>query len=219
MLRAGVPHGNIHIVINPNFVFLGAALSVVGAVSYARDTIRGVTQPNRVSWLMWTIAPLLAFVAELRQGVGLQSVMTFAVGFAPFIIFCSSFFTRRAVWQLGPFDLACGVASGLGIVGWIVSSNNVVALVSFMAADCLAGLPTIYKSWKEPDSESVGIYLAGLVSSLITLATVTVWTTAEVAFPIQIGLLTGLQVVLVSGRLGPRFRRQHREPVATAREG
>ena len=68
--------------INPNFVFLGAAFSIIGALSYARDTIRGVTKPNRVSWLLWTIAPLLAFAVELRQGVGLQSVMTFAVGFA-----------------------------------------------------------------------------------------------------------------------------------------
>ncbi len=196
--------------INPNFVFLGAAFSIIGALSYARDTIRGVTKPNRVSWLLWTIAPLLAFAAELRQGVGLQSVMTFAVGFAPFIILCSSFFNRSSVWKLGAFDFACGLASGLGIVVWIISSSNIVALVSFMAADCIAGLPTIYKSWKVPETESVGIYLAGVVNALLTLATVKVWTTAEVAFPIQIALLTGLEVLLVTGRLGPRLRREGR---------
>lgn len=196
--------------INPNFVFLGATLSIIGALSYARDTIRGVTKPNRVSWLLWTIAPLLAFAAELRQGVGLQSVMTFAVGFAPFIILCSSFFNRDSVWKLGAFDFTCGLVSGLGIVVWIISSNNIEALVSFMAADCIAGLPTIYKSWKVPGTESVGIYLAGMVNALLTLATVKVWTTAEVAFPIQIALLTGLQVLLVAGRLGPRLRREGR---------
>jgi hypothetical protein len=45
-----------------------------------------------------------------------------------------------------------------------------------------------------------------LFNALITLATVTNWTTAEVAFPIQIAVLAGLQVLLISGRLGPRLR-------------
>jgi len=49
-----------------------------------------------------------------------------------------------------------------------------------------------------------------VVNALLTLATVKVWTTAEVAFPIQIALLTGLQVLLVTGRLGPRLRREER---------
>jgi hypothetical protein len=196
-------------VINPNFVFLGAAFSLFGALSYARDTIRGVTRPNRVSWLLWTIAPLLAFGAEVHQGVGLQSVMTFMVGFAPLIIFCSSFFNSSSVWALGPFDYACGIASLLGILVWILSSNDTIALLAFMAADGLAALPTIYKSWHHPESESVGIYVAALLNSIITLATVKIWSTAEVAFPIQIGLMTVLEVVLISGRVGPRL---HREP-------
>jgi hypothetical protein len=195
-------------VINPNFVFLGSALSLIGASFYARDTIRGITQPNRVTWLMWTVAPMLAFTAELRQGVGLQSVMTFTVGFAPLIVFISSFFNTRSVWRLEAFDFACGVASAMGIIVWIISSNNVVALVAFMFADLIAGLPTISKSWRDPETESVGVYLAGFFNSLLTLATVTVWTTAEVAFPIQIALLTGLQVILIGGRLGPRLRHE-----------
>jgi hypothetical protein len=201
-------YANIQSVINPNFVFLGAAFSLFGGLSYARDTIRGVTRPNRVSWLLWTIAPLLAFGAEVHQGVGLQSVMTFMVGFAPLIVFCSSFFNSTSVWALGPFDYACGIASAMGILVWILSSNDIIALLAFMAADCLAGLPTIYKSWRQPESESVGVYLAALLNAIITLATVKIWSTAEVAFPIQIGLMTGLEVVLISGRLGPRLRRE-----------
>jgi len=71
-------------------------------------------------------------------------------GVRPFIILCSSFFNRNSVWKLGAFDIAFGLASGLGIVVWIVSSSSIVALVSFMAADCIAGLSTICKSWKVP---------------------------------------------------------------------
>ena len=61
-------------------VFIGAAIGLVGTSMYAYDTLRGLTQPNRVTWLLWTIAPGLAFLDELKQGVGLRSLMTFVIG-------------------------------------------------------------------------------------------------------------------------------------------
>ena len=43
-----------------HFVYLGAAIGAIGQVGYVVDTIRGRTQPNRVTWLLWALAPLLA---------------------------------------------------------------------------------------------------------------------------------------------------------------
>ncbi len=40
-------------------VLLGAAIQMVGVVSYLKDTLKGVTKPNRVTWLLWSIAPLI----------------------------------------------------------------------------------------------------------------------------------------------------------------
>lgn len=199
--------------LNVHVVFLGAAIGLVGTSMYALDTLRGLTQPNRVTWLMWTIAPGLAFVDELQQGVGLRSLMTFVIGFGPLLVLIASFANRRSVWKIGPFDIACGAASCLGLILWLVTSNDTVALFSFMAADFLAGLPTVVKSWRDPASESTSAYLTGAINALLTLTTVTVWTTAVVAFPIQIVLFNLVQVTLVAGRLGPRIRR---EPAAAS---
>jgi hypothetical protein len=193
-------------VINVHFVFLGAAISLVGSCLYARDTFRGLTQPNRVTWTLWFVAPMLAFAAELQQGVGLQSLMTFSVGLGPFIVLCASFANKNSVWKIGPFDLACGVASILGLLLWLITSNNIVALASFMAADGLAGLPTLVKSWTNPETESANAYIGGFVNALLTLATVTTWTTAVVAFPLQIVIFNAVQIVLITGRVGPRVR-------------
>lgn len=192
--------------INVHFVFLGAAISLVGSSLYARDTFRGLTQPNRVTWTLWFVAPMLAFAAELQQGVGLQSLMTFSVGLGPFIVLCASFANKNSVWKIGPFDLACGVASILGLLLWLLTSNNIVALASFMAADGLAGLPTLVKSWTNPETESANAYIGGFVNALLTLATVTKWTTAVVAFPLQIVIFNAVQIVLITGRIGPRVR-------------
>jgi uncharacterized membrane protein len=195
-------------VISGNFVYLGAAISMIGSGAYAWSTLRGLTQPNRVTWLMWTIAPGLVFVSELQQGVGVQSVMTLSVGLGPLLVLTASFLNHDAVWKLGVFDVACGLASALGLVLWFVSSNATVGLALFMVADGLAGLPTVIKSWKAPETESYTSYLGALINGLLTLATVSVWTSAVVAFPIQIVLFNILEVSLISGRIGPRLRRE-----------
>ena len=83
-----------------DFVYLGAVIFAVGQAFYVVDTIRGRTRPNRVTWLMWAAAPLLAFAVETSDGVGLQSLMTFMVGFGPLVVFVASFVNKKAVWQL-----------------------------------------------------------------------------------------------------------------------
>ncbi|CAB4824511.1 unannotated protein [freshwater metagenome] len=194
--------------IDVHFVFLGVVIALIGELAYARDTLRGTTQPNRVTWVLWSVAPLLAFVAELRQGVGLQSLMTFMMGFGPLIVLTASFMNKRSVWKIGPFDIACGMASVAGLGVWVVSSNNTVALVSFMIADGLACLPTLVKSYSTPSSESANAYLSSLVCALLTLATVKVWTSAVVAFPLQIAIFNAIEIIVIVGRIGPRLRGQ-----------
>jgi hypothetical protein len=89
--------------LSQNFVVLGATIAVVGSLSYLIDTLRGKVKPNRVAYLLWSVAPLIAFFAEINQGVGLQSLMTFIVGFMPLIVFVASFFNKKAEWKLTRF--------------------------------------------------------------------------------------------------------------------
>src|SRR5581483_5835501 len=97
--------------IDVHFVILGAVITAAGLVAYIRATLRGVTQPNRVTWLLWALAPLLAFAVEIHEGVGLQSLMTFTVGFGPLLVFLASFRSAGAVWEIRPLDYVCGALS------------------------------------------------------------------------------------------------------------
>ena len=196
--------------ISPDFVFLAVVISVAGVSIYARDTVRGLTEPNRVTWLLWTIAPFLAFVSEVRQGVGMTSLMTLTYALCPLVILVASFVNRRSTWQLGPFDIGCGIASCGGLLLWVVTANDTVALVSFIVADLLAGLPTVLKSWRDPSSESPSAFLGGTLSTLLTLATVTTWTSAEVAFPLFVLAYNLFMLTLIAGRIGRRVRGEAR---------
>lgn len=50
-------------------VILGAAAQIFGIFFYIKATLKGETKPNKVTWLMWTIAPLIGTVAALSDGV------------------------------------------------------------------------------------------------------------------------------------------------------
>ena len=193
-------------VISVDFVYLGVAIGVLGSLGYLRDTVRGTTQPNRVTWLLWAVAPLLAAAVEFTSGVGFRALTTFSVGFMPLLIFIASFHNPSAVWKIGRLDYVCGAMSVAGTLGWLFTRNGVIAIVAAIVADLLAGIPTLVKSWTDPDTESVNAYLGAFLNNAILLLTVTVWTTAEVAFPIYIVFLAGIEVILVGAAPGPRVR-------------
>jgi hypothetical protein len=70
--------------LNSNFVIVGTLIGAVGALAYLIDTVKGKVKPNRVSFLLWSIAPFIAFAAQIKQGVGIESLMTSALAFCPF---------------------------------------------------------------------------------------------------------------------------------------
>lgn len=52
--------------LNENFVILGAVIFAIGSLSYLIDTLKGKVKPNRVTFFLWALAPLIAFAAEVK---------------------------------------------------------------------------------------------------------------------------------------------------------
>jgi hypothetical protein len=202
-------------VIDVHFVYLGAAIGAVGTGMYLRDTLRGTTQPNRVTWFLWAVAPLLAAAAELHAGVGLRTLTTFIIGFMPLLVFIASFHSPAATWKIRRMDYVCGAFSVGGTAAWVITQNGVIAISAAMAADFLAGIPTVMKSWTNPESESVASYLGAVINSGILLLTIVHWTFDVVAFPAFIVVFASVQTACVGLKPGPRLRAHRASRQAT----
>jgi hypothetical protein len=184
-------------VIPVQFVLLGAAFNIVGLSAYVRDTLRGVTFPNRVTWALWAAAPLIAFAAELGQGVGLESLMTFMVGFGPLVVFGASFVSRHGYARITRFDIACGSLSVVAIVAWWITGKGDVAILFSILADLLAAVPTLRKAYTHPHTETALAFLCSGISAFITLLTIDDWTFAVAGFPIYIMAMSTVMYTLV----------------------
>ncbi len=191
--------------ISDKFVIVGALIALAGTFSYIRGTIQGRTKPNRVTWFMWALAPMVAFGAEIDKGVGLIALMTFTVGFSPLLVFIASFVNKNAVWKLGPFDFICGFLSMLGLVLWLLTKEGNLGIAFAISADTLAALPTIVKSYTNPESENHWVFTVAAINAGIALLTIDDWTFAHYGFPAYIFLICVLITSLIVFRLGKKI--------------
>lgn len=188
-------------------LYIGAALSFIGAIAYVIPTLRGEVKPNRVSWFLWSLAPLIAFASQVTQGVGLQSLTTFAIGFSPLLVLAASFLNKKSVWKLGTLDYVCGALSLLGLFLWYLTKVGNIAISLSIVADALAYIPTMVKAYKAPETEDYKIYLFGSISGLLTLLTIKNWTFAAYGFPLYIFFINIPLVLLIRFKLGKRLSR------------
>lgn len=193
--------------IDIRFIFVGLLFNFVGSVTYLIDTVKGRVKPNKVSWFLWALAPLIAFAAELKQGVGLQSLMTFAIGFGPLCILIASFFNKKSEWKISRLDLFCGAVSLIGLLLWYVTKVGNIAILFSIFADAIAAIPTIIKSYQAPETEDYKVFLFSAISAVITLLTIKTWTFANWGFPLYILLICLLLFALIKFQLGKVFRK------------
>lgn len=188
--------------LNDNFVYLALLISFIGIIPYTIDTIKGKVKPNRVTWFLWSFVPFIAFISQIKQGVGIQSLFTFMTAFTPAIVFLASFFNKKAYWKIGRLDITCGILSILGVILWQLTSIANLAIFFSIMADFLAALPTVVKSWFEPETENYIPYLTAAISALITILTIKIWNFETGAFSIYILFMMTLIGILVKFKVG-----------------
>lgn len=191
--------------IHENWAYIGALIFFFGSFRYLVETVRGNVQPNRVTWSIWALAPLIAFFAQVGEGVSLQeSLLTFMAGFVPVLILLASFLHKNAYWKIGKLDIVCGILSLGGLVLWLATGTGVIAIVFAILADFLAALPTIIKSYHFPETEDWTLYFFQTISALIALLVIRDWSVQTVAFPLYLFLDCILLTVLIKFKIGKR---------------
>src|SRR5215211_620223 len=187
------------------YVIIGTLIGAAGSVAYLIDTIKGKVKPNRVSFLLWSIAPFIVFAAQIKQGVGLESLMTFSTGFLPLMTFIGSFVNKKAEWKITKFDVVCGLLSIAGLILWLITKVGNVAIFFSIMADGLAAIPTIVKAYKFPETELAWPWIATSFGVLLTLLTLSTLTFANAGFIIYILLVDTLIFILIQFRVGEKF--------------
>ena len=181
-----------------SLVIISTLLMLWGGYAYFRDTLAGRTKPNRVSWFLWALAPLVSLSAAFSVDADIwASVRVLVGGLVPGVIFLGSFFNRKSYWQLTWFDWICGGLSLTALLFWQLASSPLIAVLLATAANTFASIPTFIKAWNFPETETRLIFINSFLSAVLIIPAIPVWNIANSAFQIGLMLTTGAFLVAV----------------------
>ena len=175
-------------------VLVGVAVQTIGIANYIKEILWGNTKPNKVTWLMWSVAPLIATFAAFSDGVRWSVLPVFMSGFGPLLVFIAYFLNPNAYWKLERFDYLCGICSVLALILWWITKDPNIAIAFAIASDGFASVPTLIKLWKYPKTETVSPFTAGLFSALTSFVAIKMWGFSAYAFPAYLVMINILLI-------------------------
>ncbi len=188
--------------IDEKFVILAVLINASGSFTYIRAALKGQVKPHKISWLLWSIIPLVIILAQISKAANWSALFTFSTFIGPLAIFLASFINKKADWAISKFDISCGVLSLLAIIFWFITKDPIVAIMLSILADIAAAMPTLIKSFYFPETEQVWAYLSACIAAAIVLLTFNTWDFTNVAYPIYVFLLCLALVILIKFKLG-----------------
>ncbi|MEU8687675.1 hypothetical protein [Streptomyces sp. NPDC048665] len=181
----------------------GAVLNLCGSGVYALRTLRGSVRPNPVTWLLWALAPGVAFTAQVARHAGLPAITTLSVGLGPLLVFLCVLSRpgfRRT--RPTPAELCCAALSLGALIGWWITTEAETALALSILADGCAAVPTVVKCCRHPETEERTVYALMALSAALTLITLPAWTFITAGFSCYLLTLCGTLLILLGRRSG-----------------
>ena len=141
---------------------------------------RATVHPNPFSWLIWSLVASLAAAGSWRAGATwpLGGALANALGCLAVLVSTLG----RGRFVADRIDLGCLAVAAAGIVAWSSTSDPVIGLALFLAADAAGAVPTLRTAALDGRSESVAgwalLALAGLAAVCSVEPVQWIWTWA-----------------------------------------
>jgi hypothetical protein len=174
---------------------IAGILQLVASAPYLRDTLRGSTRPQRATWTIWTSLSFVVLASQWASGATWSLALT--IGQAMSCAAILALAIPRGVGGLSRIELLLLGIAALGIAGWQVSDDPVVATCSVVLADIIGVALMLPKTYRRPDSETVSTYAIGFVSTIFALAAVGSLAPALLVYPVYILIADGAVVTLI----------------------
>lgn len=173
-----------------------AVLSICAFFTYIRDILNRRSQPQRASWLIWSVLGAIALASQVYEGAT-QSLWfaTIQVGGTIFVFLLAITFGRGRFLLRG--DMYVVLAAGIGIVLWLLTDTAVYALSITITISLLGGVMTLKKAYRDPDSETLGKWGWSFLASGCAMGAVGQFDAILLAYPAYVFALNGAVVTAI----------------------
>ena len=166
------------------FGIVAGILQLVASAPYVRDILRGSTRPQRSTWTIWTTLAFVVLASQWASGARWSLALVIGQAAACTVIFVLAM--RRGVGGVTPVELVLLGIAALGIAGWQIADDPIIATCSVVTADLIGMALMLPKTYQSPGSETPSTFAIGAVSTLFALAAIESLAPALVIYPAYI---------------------------------
>lgn len=174
---------------------LGGIFATIGIFPYVRDIIWGKTRPERATWLIWVVLGCIAFASQLAKGATDSLWMTGLETLGQLVVLIFAF--KYGVGGLKKSDYIALCIAGFGLILWYFTKEAAIALYIIIAIDFVGSLLTIQKSYLQPETETLSIWVLSFIGGFLTILSVGKLDVILLSYPFFIFTMNGIVALAI----------------------
>ncbi len=166
---------------------------------YIISTLRGITKPNRATWIMLAVISLV--IALSYHDVGANNTLWVAIGasLGTFMVALLSIWYGTGGWE--PFDRICILIAAVTLGLYLLLDDYpLIVLVITLIMDGAAMAPTISHAIKKPLEEDKLAWTLTVIADLLAISVIETWNLEIALYPVYMLLINGLVVYFLYRR-------------------
>jgi hypothetical protein len=182
----------------PVLAVLAALVGIADTIPYVRDIVRGKTRPHRGTWLIWGVLAIVVFWSQRADGASWSLIMTGSQAVLTSLVFLLAI--RRGEGGLSASDAALIALAGVGVIGWVIADEPVVAMAGVIVADLVAAVMMAPKTYRDPASETLAMFALASLGGALGAGAVGTVDPSLLAYPIYYCLVNAAIALLIYSR-------------------
>ncbi len=183
----------------------GAVLGVLAGIAgvadtlpYVRDIRAGTTRPHRGTWLIWAVVAVVGFASQRADGASWSLVMSGTQAVLTVVVLALA--VRVGEGGVRRCDAVVIAIAGVGVAGWMLIDEPVVATVCVVGADLLAAALMVPKTYRNPRSETLSSFALASLGGALAVAAVGTLDVALLLYPAYFCVVNAALAVLIHHR-------------------
>lgn len=174
---------------------IAGVIALLAYIVYIISILRGQSKPNRATWWIWAFMGLVLALSYKFSGASNTVWVPYMEFLGPLSIALLSIkYGEGGITS--KTDIFCLLGAVTSVILWIVFNSPVIALVTNLAIDSFAIIPTIKKSYLRPEGEDFWAWFGTGFADTLNMFAVERFTFAILLYPIYM-LVSDLIIIFI----------------------
>ncbi len=174
---------------------IAGIIAFLAYIVYVVSIFRGKSKPNRATWWIWAFMGLILALSYKFSGASNTVWVPYVEFLGPLSIAILSIKYGEG-GLTDKTDLLCLFGAVISVILWIIFDSPVVALVTNLAIDSFAIVPTIKKSYLRPEGEDFWAWFGTGLADSLNMFAVERFSFAILLYPIYM-LVSDLIIIFI----------------------